>query len=397
MLFKNILSGRVRVFKLLFIGSLCLTSVLMLSGFSPPSAYGKAICRKTVINVENPSFLSHGEGSCGVEDELLGELETALPEGAEHLASAEGIKDFLTAESIKEILTTALSGKSYLKELLSAILAIGLLLVLGEKLGGEMAKPIFAVLCWVGSVELFRLSRVVVVEVAQGISGVSRLFSGLAPIMTAALVAGGGTATAGAISSGINFALWIMSALGEPVLLSLCVSMALLGAIGAYSGPVASLASGLKTAFFRVLGIFSAILSGVVALQSYVCSVGDGVAMRAAKHAAAGLIPIVGQGVSGALGVLLGGVSYSSGIIGGAAVGGVVSVALAPAVVALGIRLCFSLAAFVLDFCHAPWARSLFQAFLGAIDALLAIYIMSITVCILHVVLFMKGGAQIVA
>jgi hypothetical protein len=235
----------------------------------------------------------------------------------------------------------------------------------------------------------------VIADVAGAITELSSFMKGLTPVMTAALIAGGGASSAGVMSSGINLTLYFISSLGEPVLLLLAASGFALGAAGAVGGGHAALCRGMRSAFFRVLGVVSAAFSGVIALQSYVAGISDSAAIRAAKHAAQSMIPIVGQGVSGAISAVMGGVGYSAGIIGSGSVAAILLLVLSPLVALLLVRLSVSLCLVLLEFCHAPSAIGLFSSFVGAIDSVTAVYAMTIIVCIMHIVLFAKGGSRI--
>lgn len=368
--------------------------VLFCCGFT--SVSNNAVCSGDVSSFAGAECGTvRKSGSDNIEDGLIDSFIESLPEGMENMSDPEGIKAAIGRLSVRELLAEALSDSSFISAFLSALLAVGLVLVLAEHSSGEHNGALKASVGWVGSLVIFSLIGGVISDAARAISELSSFMSGLAPILTAALVAGGGTSAAGALSSGINITLYLISSLGEPVLLLLAISSFALGAIGSVGGGHAALCRGLRSAFFRVLGTVSAAFSGVIALQSYVSGLADSAVIRAAKHAAQNMIPIVGQGVSAALSAVMGGVSYSSGIIGSGAVAAILSLVLSPLVMLLLVRFSMSLCLILLEFCHAPSAIALFSSFVGAIDAVAAVYIMSIIVCIMHILLFVKGGARI--
>ena len=332
----------------------------------------------------------------GRVEEILGELEEALPEGYEGLADPEILAEKMSFTELWAEIVSAIGGaRGYLGESLLTMLGLSLLLALSERSGGELSGSSLATGQAIAGTVLFGLLSPVVSTVAEALTSARELMGALTPVMGTVTLAGGGGLTAGVHSAGSAAVLWAIGYLGEPLLLGFVYSMLLLGVVGNMSGGGARLASSLRTLFGRAIGIAAAAFSGVVALQSVIASAQDNAAMRAVKYATGTLVPVVGSGVAGALGTLAGGLSYASGIVGGAGIAALLLVSVAPLAILLLLKLSLFIVISFLEFCHAPRSAALFSSFDGALSALASVYTLTTIVCIIQVLLFMKGGVTV--
>ena len=337
-----------------------------------------------------------GEGGGDIVGDILDDVEDVLPEELGGLASPEALSEKMSFSELWGEVISALGGaRGYVGEALVTMLGLAVLLAVAERGRGELSGGAVALCQAVAGTILFGLLSPVVLTVSDALDEVRELMTGLVPVMSSVILAGGGALTAGVHSAGSAVVLSVIGCLGEPVLLSLVYAMLLLGISGGMSGAGARLAVSVRSAFVKILGIVTAAFSGVVALQSVIAAAQDNAAMRAVKYAAGTLIPMVGAGVSGALGTLAGGLSYASGIVGGAGVAALLLISLAPLALLLLLKLSLFLVTSFLEFCHAPRSAALFSSFDGAVGALTSVYVMTTIVCIFEILLFMKGGVSV--
>lgn len=123
------------------------------------------------------------------------------------------------------------------------------------------------------------------------------------PLLLTLLVAMGGVASAAIFHPVILISLTFIGTLTKNVVLPLIFFSAVLGIADNLSAnfKVSRLAGLLKTVAMGLLGIFSTIFLGVLAIQGVAGAVGDGVTLRTAKFAIDAFIPVVGGMFSDAL------------------------------------------------------------------------------------------------
>ena len=151
----------------------------------------------------------------------------------------------------------------------------------------------------------------------------------------------------------------------------------------------------MKSFFSWGIGILCAVSTAALAIQSVVASAKDSASLRAARYAASGLIPIVGSTVASALSTLAGGLAYAKSTVGATSIAVILTLALVPLASLLMYRLALSLVITFLNFADCSGGVRCFSAFRSALDSLTAIYSLSMIVCILEIVIFMKSGVSV--
>ena len=248
----------------------------------------------------------------------------------------------------------------------------------------------------IGAVSIFSALFGVIAAVREGLTSVVDFFSELAPILTAISISGGSVASAGVQAVNINITLALIEKFCTGALLPLVfVLFSLALAASADCGGVAKVAKGVKNLFSWGIGIVSAILAAAVAMQSVVASAEDSASLRAARYAASGMIPIVGSAVSSVLATLAGGLAFIKSTVGVSSIVVIVSLALAPLISLLLYRLAFSFAVIFLEFAGSEGGVRCYSAFKSALDALIAVYSASVLICIVELVVFIKGGGAL--
>ena len=89
---------------------------------------------------------------------------------------------------------------------------------------------------------------------------------------------------------------------------------------------------------------------------------------------------------------LSGGLSYASGVIGGGAVGAILTVALTPFITLLSIRFCFFIAGSLCEVMGCRVTAGFISGFSKAYDTLVAVYTFSVIIYIYEIILFLKSG-----
>ena len=223
----------------------------------------------------------------------------------------------------------------------------------------------------------------------------SSFFGSALPVMSAVNAASGAVKTAAVQAANMNIILGIIGAIATDLLLPLSFAILALALISSFgeSGTLKT-AKSIKRLFTFGLGIVSAASSAAIALQTVIASASDSAALRAARYAAGGLIPVVGSSVSSAISTLAGGLAYAKSTVGIGAIVAIASVVSLPLLSLLIHRLAFSLAESLLEYLDSSVASRCFSAYKTAFDAIVSVYVMSTLVCIIQVIVFMKGGVS---
>ena len=247
------------------------------------------------------------------------------------------------------------------------------------------------------SVILYTELRPLLFEVCEAIGALSEFFSGASGVITALLLASGEVNRAAVQGAGMNLTLSLFSAFGSSFLCTLAAAFFSVGIVSSVGGgrTYRSVAKGLRSLFFWGTGILSTLLVGLIALQGYIASSSDSVALRAAKYAASGMIPIVGGTVSGALSTLFSGLDYACGIVGGASVACILSIALSPLVLLISYRMTVGVSLFLCDFLPEGSCRDCFVGLASALDAIIAVYSLTAVIYILEILMFVRGGSAV--
>lgn len=293
-----------------------------------------------------------------------------------------------------EVLSAFTDGKgafaSFFLFVLGAVMLMSLCSYSSERMGkwGECAVGVIV------SASVFARLYPAVASVNDALDGVMSFCTAFIPVLTAALSYGGSAASAAVGAMGASMTLGIIGAFVIP-LLSGCVP--LFFALGLISGVGDNGVSGLllriRNFFMWAVGIASTLLLSSIALQSVIASSSDSAAMRAAKYAASGAIPIVGGSVSAALGAVSSGVACIKSIIGAGAITVILMMVLSPLAALLAYRFILSFAEGLLDFLGVQYGVRLFSSFRFALDTLISVFALCVCVLITETAILMKSGA----
>lgn len=331
---------------------------------------------------------------CGKEaEEYIEEFEQILPEEIE-IGDGDKLVSSLGVDGLLSEIFASFSGRkgeifSFLLILLGSVLLTSLA-GMGEGELSESCEVAVNISC---TLLIFSKIGALFAEIADSLSEISQIFSSAVPIMTGISLASGASATSAVQNSWVTLTLWLLGGEGCGIFISvvgLSLAMALISSFGDRSA--LRLSSGIKKFFLFFVGAVCSVLSAVFALQTVVASAADNAAMRAARYAASGLIPVVGGSVSGALSTIVSGLAYAKGVVGAGAIWSLGIMALSPLVMLLFYRFCIAVVSSFADYCGRGKASEMLNSFKGAMDAMIALYTLSLLVYITQIVMFMKGG-----
>ena len=297
---------------------------------------------------------------------------------------------------IKSVLDSLCGKSSELLVFLVTVIGFAVLSTVSESaefLSPQMQKNASSGVCIIMAVTTYPTVYSVFESVGKSLDSAVSFFGTALPIMTAISTASGAVKTAAVQAMNMNIILGIVGNVATEILLPLSFAMLALARVSSLNDSgVGNVAKGIKGLFTFGLGIVSAVSSAAITLQTVIASASDSAALRAARYAAGGLIPVVGSSVSSALSTLAGGLAYVKSAVGAAAIAVVSSITIAPLVLLLCYRLTFSLAADFLDYASDSGAKRCFLAYRTAFDTVIAVHVMSTLVCIIQIIVFIKGG-----
>ena len=355
------------------------------------------IIKMTIIVV---IFLGFGlkVSADGYSDEQLSSFDKILPDGlsgitedTDKLIDRVGIEALIS--EIKGIIER--DGSQVVVFFLSCV-GLGTLMALASAVSSKLARVAGVCVGATVSLGIFVGLCDVFSSVEENLAKLCEFFGSAIPIFTAVSVSSGAVGTASVQAVGMNFTLSLING-GATSLMLFAVELGLAFAMLSFFGDerISVLSSSASSFFKWISGISAAAVIATLSLQSVVSSAADNAAMRAAKYAASGMIPVVGGAVSGALSTLTSGLSYVKSVIGAGAVVSVVSIVLSPLVIMLLYRTALSLSSSICALFSPDATLKILNAYRGALDSLIAVYSLSSCVIIFEIILFMKSGVGV--
>lgn len=332
-------------------------------------------------------------------DEYINDFEDIIPDGLDPITEdSDSLIESISPRSLfTEILYVISEGGGSVAAFFLRLMGVTILMSLCPLLPEKFIKHTEAAVGVICSLLIFESLSPLIASVSETVIRISDFFASLIPIAVGITALGGGASTSLVQAGGMYAALSAVNSLWGRLFLGISsfgLAMALLSALG--NGAISSVAKGVKQLFNRVLGISTALLTAVYSLQSIISSAADSAAMRAAKYAASGLIPIVGTTVAGAISTLTAGLSYARSIVGGGAIAVIVYLALAPLVLILLYRLALSVVVIFADFTGAVAASRILSSYRFALDMTLSAYSLSALVYVFLIIVFLRIGVDVI-
>ena len=228
-------------------------------------------------------------------DKYISEFDDIVPDSiSEDLKSAEGVQEALGLDGlVSEIVQCIKKEKGQILGFFMTLLGALVLLSLSSSVTGACGAVTSASVGTVVSLLIFSSVHSIFSAVTAAINEANNFFVALIPVAVGVTSLGGGTFAAGVQATGMSVTAAALSKLwgsAFTAISGLGLSMALISSYGGRSTATVSL--WVKKTFSWFLGIATAAIGGTIALQTMVASARDSAAMRAARYAASGMIPV---------------------------------------------------------------------------------------------------------
>ncbi len=345
------------------------------------------------------SYLFHQAYFSGSIGDAISDFENIIPENS--LPNGEDLLSGIGPDKLlSEIFSIVSSNGGDIVSFFLLLLGLGLFSALADSssslLGARLYSAVRAGVSAISALFIFSRLSALVFSVSESLGVISGFFSSLIPIITTISLSSGAVTTAGVQAVNMNLTLAVLGKLSSALLAPLVFmifSLSLTASVG--GGGASRLLKGAKSVFLWALGIVTTVLIASISMQSFLATSKDNAALRAAKYALSGSIPIVGSTVSGALSTLLGSLSEVRAVVGVGAVAVIFAVAATPVIIMLLYRLALSVSIWIFDFLGSDGAFGAFSAFRSALDTLISLYAVSAVVYILEIVIFVRGGVNV--
>ncbi len=331
-------------------------------------------------------------------EDVLDGFSSIIPDGVD--VSVDDVTSQLGVEAIFNEIASALSDKAgdaarFFLLLLGFAVVISLTSHSSLGTDSSLDSAVQIAVSAIASASIFAALYDVCAALRQSLTTVVDFFSAAIPIFTLISTSSGAVSTASTQAFNMNLTLALIEKFCTGALLPTSFAVFSLGFTASISeGGAGNVAKGVKSAFMWGVGLVGSLLAAVIAMQSVVASATDNATLRAARYAASGMIPIVGSTVASALSTLGGGMAYLKSTVGMGSVAVILVLSIAPLVSLLLYRLAISACLTYLEFSGSVGGVRCYSAFRGALDTLIAVYSMSVLVCIIEVVVFVKGGVS---
>ena len=329
-------------------------------------------------------------------EDIIDDFSSIIPDGAE--IDLDEVTAELGIEAIFSEITAALADRvgdavAFFLLLLGFAVIISLTSHASLGIDGSLDSGVEAAVSAIAAASVFTALYDLCAAVEHSLTTVVDFFASAIPIFTVISTSAGATATASTQAFNMNLTLALIEKFCTGALLPASFAVFSLGFFASISdGGAGNVAKGVKSAFMWGVGLVGSVLAAVIAMQSVVASAADNAALRAARYAASGMIPIVGSTVASAISTLGGGMAYLKSTVGMGSVAVILILSIAPLVSLLLYRLAISACLVYLEFSGSVGGVRCYSAFRSALDTLIAVYSTSVLVCIIELVVFVKGG-----
>ena len=328
--------------------------------------------------------------------DILEDFNNVVPDGIDRLDDVNEISESVGIKRIlSEIIATVSGEKRELALFLSSLLGVCLMSALSSQFDGELSTFSSRCVLVVFSVMMLDKLFFLLSGVVDSLKEINSFFEAVIPVTVAVNSLGVSPTTASTQALGMGLTLGAYSFVSTELLTPITGAIFVCSAACTLDPVFERLSLGVRNLFVSVLGVLTVLVGATFSLQSVISSSADSALVRSARYAVSGTIPIVGNTVSGALGIALGSVSYARGIVGGGAIAVVVSLLIAPLITVLSYRMCLKLGGAFCSLCAVDGARGVLNAFIGALDTLIAVYSLTCIIYLVELAAFLKGGVGV--
>ena len=353
--------------------------------------FAVSICSVRCSAEENVETLVNSE----IEG-VLGDFYDAVPDTE---TSVDDVNDIVESLGVKRILAVVIGvikdSSAELTSLSLTLVGIAMLTTLSSLSENELSSAACRTIGAVGAALLFERLYFLVDGAIASLRELNEFFGAVIPLCLTVNSLGASLSTASVQATGMGLTLGLYSYISEKLLGAVACAVFVTSALSGIDTRLARISKSVRMLFLTLLGILTTLIGATFALQSTISASADSLAMRSAKYAVSSTIPIVGNAVSGALGLVSGGVTYARDIIGGGAIAVVLSVVLSPLVTLFAYRLCLRLGSAISSLCSLGGCEGVIDSFCGALDTVIAVYALTSLIYIAELVAFLKGGVSL--
>lgn len=338
--------------------------------------------------------------SAAEEETLLSELREILPpalrtEDTESLLSRVGVRGMM-----EEILASLSGDGSALMAFLLLCLGSTVLVSAAAHATAEdsLSSLLEGMAAAMMGLVIFGPLKECALAAVEMLSETVAFFGAAAPILHGITLAAGGVQSASAGAMGAEITLYIVNLFFSELVLpivSVIFALGLICTLGEEGAALSSLAGSVKRIFLWMLGLGTTLLGAALSLQTVLAAGVDNTAMRTAKYAAAGLLPLVGGAVSASLSTLATGLSFVKTTAGVSVVAALLLLCVPLLVRLLLYRLCLDISSGFSEFLGIRGTARMFATFRSAMDALIAVTALSSVLFLLQSILFLHAGVAI--
>lgn len=354
------------------------------------------ICIVRICGVVCHAETTDAESTNTGPKDILEDFNNVVPDGIDRLDDVNEIFESVGIKRIlSEIIATVSGEKRELALFLSSLLGVCLMSALSSQFDGELST--FASRCVLVVFSVMMLDKLffLLSGVVDSLKEINSFFKAVIPVTVAVNSLGVSPTTASTQALGMGLTLGAYSFVSTELLTPITGAIFVFSAACTLDPVFERLSLGVRNLFVSVLGVLTVLVGATFSLQSVISSSADSALVRSARYAVSSTIPIVGNTVSGALGIALGSVSYARGIVGGGAIAVVVSLLIAPLITVLSYRMCLKLGGAFCSLCAVDGARGVLNAFIGALDTLIAVYSLTCIIYLVELAAFLKGGVGV--
>lgn len=332
----------------------------------------------------------------GEVDSIIRDFFGIIPDGGQ---APDGVGDISESVSIKSIfggiIETLKGSGGELSSFLLTILGIALFTSLSSVAEGELAAFCSRSVLAICSAMLFEKLLFLMDGAAKSLGEINSFFNAVIPVTVAVNSVGVSPTTATTQAVGMGITLGIYSFVSSEIMTKVVFAVFLSSAASGIDPLFGRVARGVRNILVTSLGLLTALVGATFSLQSVISASSDSAIVRGARYAISSAVPIVGSVVSGALGIAIGGVSYARSIVGGGAIAVILSLMLSPLILLFAYLLCLKAGAFFVSVCSANECEGVLNAFIGSLDCLIAVYVLSTVIYIVELVAFLLGGGLV--
>ena len=233
--------------------------------------------------------------------------------------------------------------------------------------------------------------------VSESISYAGEFFTGLIPLITSVCSLYGGVNLSSAAGVGMGVGLAFVSVFLCENILSVALGIFSLSLISSFDTGhiIARVCKNVKSLFTTILGISTLLVVGILAMQTVFASISDSLIFRGAKYAVAGMVPIVGNVISGALGTLASGVKIMSKTIGMVSTVTFIFFMGAPLLKLIFYRLGLGACIVLASISGAEYWSGVLESLKNAIDSVIAVIASALLIYSFEILIVTKNIAEV--